>query len=79
MNLMQHLTREKIMRKIDIKFEMLNEHEKHRAAEILVNSISKISQSNKNIKLGMEGIIEMRSFAPTFYYQQHRNNPRKKK
>lgn len=69
----------KTMRKIDIKMENLNEYEKHRAAEVLVKSIRKISQSNKNFKLGMEGVIEMKSYAPTFYYQQHRYNPRLKK
>ena len=47
---------------------------KDKLARIMVNAILKIADSNNNIKKGLDGVVELRLFAPIFLYIPHRNN-----
>ena len=40
----------------------------------MVNAIQKISDSNNNLRKGVDGAIELRSLAPIFFHIPHRDN-----
>ena len=58
----------------DVKDGIIGEIQKDKIARILVNAINKLSKANINIRKAIDGAIELRLLAPTFFHVPHREN-----
>ena len=55
-----------VLKHYDVKDGIQSELQKDKIARYMVNAINKVSQSNRNLKKGIDGAIELRLLAPTF-------------